>query len=138
MRFHARLWLLLTVAFLLLASPASAHGYILRSIPEDRAVLERPPVRLQYWFSEDLEPDYSYVILRDADGATIAEGGVAEDNYALMMLRVPPELPDGAYLAELRLAFASDGHVITETRAFFVGQEVGGVGGGASGYEVQP
>ncbi len=138
MRFDVRLWLVFTVAFLLLTAPASAHGYILRSIPEDRAVLDRPPVRLQYWFSEDLEPDYSYIRLRNADGELIAEGSVAEDNYALMMLRVPPELPDGAYLAELRLAFASDGHVITEMRAFFVGQEVGGVGGGASGYDVQP
>ena len=37
------------VTLLLSLSPVSAHGYLLRSIPEDRAVLERAPARLQYW-----------------------------------------------------------------------------------------
>ena len=63
---------------LLLALPgvALAHGYLLRSIPGDRAVLERAPVRVQYWFSEDLEPAYSAVTVYDAEGNPIATGGV--------------------------------------------------------------
>lgn len=130
-------WLIVAV-LLLAVEPASAHGYILRSIPENRAVLERAPARLQYWFSEDLEPDFSSVTLRDQTGAVLAEGGMDAVNRALMTLRVPAGLPDGAYIVELRLAFASDGHVVTERRVFFVGSEVGGVTGATSGYTVLP
>jgi copper transport protein len=116
--------------------PALAHGYIVRAIPENRATLERPPARLQYWFSEALEPEFSSIALRDQSGAVLATGGIDPNNDALMTLQVPPDLPDGAYLADLRLAFASDGHVVAETRVFFVGAEVSGVAGSQSGYEV--
>ena len=109
-----------------------AHGYVVRAIPADRSTLERPPTRLQYWFSEDLEPQFSALNLRDQSGQIIASGGVDDENHALLSLRVPPDLPDGAYIAELRPAFASDGHVIAESRVFFVGAEVGGVDGKAA------
>ena len=110
------LWLCLS------AFVAGAHGYIVRAIPADRSTLERPPTRLQYWFSEDLEPRFSEIHLRDQAGAVIASGGVDEANHALLTLRVPAGLPDGAYVVELRPAFASDGHVIAESRVFFVGE----------------
>lgn len=125
----------LTLALLSMALPAAAHGYIVRAIPEDRATLERAPVRVQYWFSEDLEPDYSSLILRDQTGAVLATGGVDESNQSLMSLRVPNDLPDGGYIVELRPAFSSDGHVSGESRVFFVGEEVGGIAGSSS-YQV--
>lgn len=122
------LWPLL---LLLCLSPlsAQAHGYIVRAIPADRSTLERSPTRLQYWFSEDLEPRFSEIHLRDQTGAVIASGGVDDANHALLTLRAPAGLADGAYVVELRPAFASDGHVIVESRVFFVGEEVGGVSG---------
>ncbi len=110
---------------------AGAHGYVLRAIPADRSTLERPPTRLQYWFSEALEPRFSAINLRDQTGKIIASGGVAQDSLSLLSLRLPSGLPDGAYIVELRPAFASDGHVIAESRVFFVGEEVGGVSGSA-------
>jgi len=114
-------------------TPTNAHGYIVRAIPENRAVLERAPTRLQYWFSEALEPNFSELNLRDQNGDILASGGVSEDDNTLMTVRLPNNLPDGAYIVELRPAFASDGHVIAESRVFFVGEEVGGVAGqGAS------
>jgi putative copper export protein/methionine-rich copper-binding protein CopC len=116
--------------------PMLAHGYIVRAIPENRATLTRPPARLQYWFSEALEPEFSSLTLRNQSGTVLAQGGIDPDNDALMTLQVPPNLPDGAYLVDMRLAFASDGHVVAETRVFFVGEEVGGVAGSQSGYEV--
>ncbi len=120
----------LILLMLCLSAPAAgAHGYIVRAIPADRSALERPPTRLQYWFSEDLEPRFSEIHLRDQAGGVIASGGVDEANHALLTLRVPAVLPDGAYVVELRPAFASDGHVIAESRVFFVGEEVGGVSG---------
>jgi hypothetical protein len=35
-------------------------------------------------------------------------------------------------VVELRPAFASDGHVVAESRVFFVGQEIGGIAGQAA------
>ena len=122
----------LLVFFLTLAAylaVARAHGYVVRAIPADRSALERPPTRLQYWFSEDLEPRFSEIHLRDQSGKVIASGGVDDKNHALLTLRAPGDLSDGAYIVELRPAFASDGHVIAESRVFFVGEAVGGVAG---------
>lgn len=122
----------LLLALLTLTQPAEAHGYIVRAIPEDRAVMERAPTRLQYWFSEALEPDFSELNVRDQNGDVIATGGVAENDNTLMSVRLPSDLEDGAYIVELRPAFASDGHVVAESRVFFVGEEIGGVAGQAA------
>lgn len=124
-------WLILLV-ILPLANMAQAHGYVVRAIPADRSTLERPPTRLQYWFSEALEPRFSEIHLRDQAGGIIASGGVDERNAALLTMPVPADLPDGAYIVELRPAFASDGHVIAESRVFFVGEAVGGISGTAA------
>ncbi len=120
------------LALALAVGSASAHGYIIRSIPEDRAVLERAPTRVQYWFSEPLEARFSAIVVRDGSGASVAQGGVSADQPMLLEARLPSGLPDGVYLSELRIAFASDGHVITETRAFFVGEAAGIFEGGAA------
>lgn len=126
------LFLLLAALLLLVPRPAAAHGYIVRSIPEDRSTLERAPVRVSYWFSENLEPDFSTITIRDAEGNVVASGGVPSDDLSLLTARMPTDLPDGAYVAELRVAFASDGHVIYESRVFFVGAEVAGVSSSAA------
>jgi putative copper export protein/methionine-rich copper-binding protein CopC/mono/diheme cytochrome c family protein len=123
---------LIVLFSLLMTLPIQAHGYIVRAIPEDRSTLQRPPTRLQYWFSEDLEQRFSGINLRNQSGEIIASGGVDDNNQTLLSLQVPPELPDGAYIVELRPAFASDGHVVAESRVFFVGDEVGGVEGQAA------
>ncbi len=125
---HKRFLLLLLVGLLFSTGvPVQAHGYIVRAVPQDRAVLARVPPRVQYWFSETLEARFSSVRVRDQHGTFVAEGGVDPENNTLMTARLSQDLPDGAYIVEMRVAFASDGHVITETRVFFVGQEVGGV-----------
>ena len=124
-------WLILLI-ILPLAALAQAHGYVVRAIPADRSTLERPPTRLQYWFSEALEPRFSEIHLRDQAGGIIASGGVDDRNAALLTMPVPADLPDGAYIVELRPAFASDGHVIAESRVFFVGEAIGGISGTAA------
>lgn len=134
-----RLGLLLTLMMVLgVATPAKAHGYVVRAIPENRAVLDRAPTRVQYWFSEALEPRFSEIRVRNQDGDIIAEGGVSEDNNTLMSLRLPNDLPQGAYVVELRPAFASDGHVVAESRVFFVGDEVGGIDGQGASDQAEP
>jgi copper transport protein len=118
---------LLALLMLMVVVPVQAHGFLVRAIPADRSTLERAPTRVQYWFSEGLEPAFSKIVVRDATGQSIAEGGVDPANNTLLSAELPPGLPDGAYLSELRLAFASDGHVIVESRVFFIGTAVGGI-----------
>ncbi|MEO8610004.1 MAG: CopD family protein [Chloroflexota bacterium] len=129
------------IALLLLlgaVQPASAHGYLLRAIPEDRVVLEHAPARLQYWFSEPLEPNFSKLEVRDQTGNILATGGVSPDNDSLLTVRLPRTMPDGAYIVDMRLAFASDGHVVSQSEVFFIGQAVGGVNGQAATNEANP
>lgn len=135
-RFTVRL--ILSLFLLFNVGTVEAHGYIVRAVPEDRAVLDRSPTRVQYWFSESLEPDFSSLNVRDQTGAIIASGGVAEENPTLLRALLPANLPDGAYVVELRPAFASDGHVYAESRVFFVGQEVGGFAGQAATDQAVP
>lgn len=132
------LFLLLLLLSLLPSGPSAAHGYLVRAIPEDRAVLPFPPTRLQYWFSEALEPGFSSVLVRDHTGVVIAEGGVDENNRALLTVSLPPDLPDGAYVVELRPAFASDGHVVVQSRVFFVGIEPEDIQGIAASDQAVP
>ncbi len=110
--------------WVLAIAPTDAHGYIVRSIPEDRSRLASAPPRLQYWFSEGLERQFSELNLRNQEGDVIATGGVDEQDDTLLTLRLPADLPDGAYIVELRPAFASDGHVIIDSSVFFVGDAV--------------
>ncbi len=104
---------------------ARAHGYIIRAIPQDRAVLARAPSRIQIWFSEILEPRFSTLSLSNQQGESIplTQDGVVPDNQAQLSARLPASLPDGVYLITIRAAFASDGHVVTETIVFWVGQQ---------------
>ena len=132
---HARFLVMLVLGLTLFITVqnTSAHGYIVRAIPENRAVFQYPPPRMQYWFSEGLEPEFSEINVRDQNGNVVATGGVDENNTTLLAVRLPPDLVDGAYIVELRPAFASDGHVVAESRVFFIGEEVGAVAGqGAS------
>ena len=99
---------------------------------------QRSPARIQYWFSENLEPEFTTITVRDQSGNVIATGGVDAKDLSLLSTRLPPNLPDGAYIAELRTAFASDGHVIVESQVFFIGDAVAGVAGASSGDQAVP
>lgn len=134
-----RFLILVVLVFSLFAAQnTSAHGYIVRAIPENRAVFQYPPPRLQYWFSEGLEPEFSEINVRDQNGVIVATGGVDQNNTTLLAVRLPADLDEGAYIVELRPAFASDGHVVAESRVFFIGEEVGGVAGQSAGTDAVP
>lgn len=126
------MFILTALCGLVIVSPAHAHGFLIRAVPPDGAVLDRSPARAQYWFSESLEPAFSRITVRGPGGVIIAEAGANLDNDALLAVRLPPDLPDGTYLVDLRLAFASDGHVIAESRSFSIGAASGAGGTGVT------
>src|SRR5690242_12330823 len=87
--------------------PAQAHGYIVRSIPQDQAVVSRSPSRIQIWFSENLEPRFSMLSLTNDKGEDIPlqDRGVVPNSPAQLAGRIPISLPDGAYIVTMRIAF---------------------------------
>lgn len=105
--------------------PAEAHGYLIRVIPDNRAVLSRSPTRIQAWFSEGLEPRFSTISLTDERGNAVPleDVGVVPSNTSQLSARIPQPLPDGAYIVNMRVAFASDGHIYNERLVFWVGAQ---------------
>jgi copper transport protein len=115
--------LLFISAALLDSKPVHAHGYILRSIPQDRGALSRSPSRIQFWFSENLEARFSTLTMTNDQGESIAleSSGVTPNNPSQLAARPVKPLSDGVYIVTLRAAFASDGHVLTEKMVFSIG-----------------
>lgn len=138
---RARRWQIAAILLAMLlgvVQPAAAHGYLVRAIPDDRAVLDRAPTRVEYWFSETLEPSFSTITVRDQTGKVIATGGVDANDSSLMAAKLPSGLPDGVYVVDLRPAFSDDGHVVVESRVFFVGKEAGSIDSVAASQQALP
>ncbi|PJF35443.1 MAG: hypothetical protein CUN49_10545 [Candidatus Thermofonsia Clade 1 bacterium] len=136
-----RAWIV--IAFLALFAafqPAEAHGYLIRVIPDNRAVLSRSPTRIQAWFSEGLEPRFSTISLTDDRGNAIAleEVGVVPSNPSQLSARIAQPLPNGAYIVNMRVAFASDGHIYNERLVFWVGEQGGDLAVSGEGSLIDP
>lgn len=115
-------------------SRLEAHGYIVRSIPEDRAVLDRSPNRVQIWFSEGLEPEFSTIAVYDQAGQQIdlGDGGVDPRNSGKLVASLPNNLPTGAYLIRLRPVYVNDGHAVNDTMVFWIGDPTGHINTGSA------
>jgi copper transport protein len=131
---------LLLGAMLSAPQPAEAHGYLIRVIPDNRAVLSRSPTRIQAWFSEGLEPRFSTISLTDERGNAVPleEVGVVPSNTSQLSARIPQPLPDGAYIVNMRVAFASDGHIYNERFVFWVGAQGGDLNVSGEGSIIDP
>jgi len=107
---------------LLAPSPLSAHAYLIKSVPAQRAVLFRAPVKIQLWFNERLEPRYSSLSLKRADDKPVDIGKVevnAEDPKQLSVSISP--LSAGRYVITYRV-LSVDGHVVQDQFPFTVKQ----------------
>ena len=51
----------LLIILLLAPSTVSAHAYLVKSVPAQRAVLFRAPAKIQLWFNERLEPALLFI-----------------------------------------------------------------------------
>jgi copper transport protein len=122
------------------AQRAQAHGYIVRSIPQDQSNVDRAPSRVQIWFSEALEPQFSTLGVYNQSDQQIdlGGGGVESTDHARLSVRLPPNLPNGAYIARFRVAFTSDGHITTDQIVFWVGQRTGSLTESGAGTSADP
>lgn len=114
----------LAASFILLLVPStvSAHAYLLKSVPAQRAVLYHAPAKIQLWFNERLEPRYSSLTLSNGDGKVMELGKVEVSAVDPKQLTaVLTLLPAGRYIVKYRV-LSVDGHVVQDQFSFTVKQ----------------
>ena len=110
----------LSVGLLLVPGPTLAHSLLVRSQPERRATVTRPPEEVRLWFSERIEPAYARVSVWDARGKQVDAGDATVDQADATTLAVrTPGLRAGRYTVRYRV-LSVDGHIVESSFDFTV------------------
>lgn len=114
--------LLGVLAGLLSVGQVSAHANLVRSDPSPNSAVPAAPGRIQTWYSEEMEPAYSDLVIYDSSRQRVDNGDkqVGADRLA-MSIGLKPGLPNGTYTVAWRTLSAVDGHAINGAFAFTVG-----------------
>lgn len=107
-------------AVLLRPRAARAHAGLVRSTPEDEAILTTSPAQVVLVFNEAIEPAFSSIRVTDTIGRRVDRGevAVAQDRPETLATALEP-LENGAYDVAWRVASA-DGHSIEGAFVFTV------------------
>jgi len=98
---------------------AEAHAALDHAEPGAGSTVQTAPREITLWFTEKLEPAFSTVEVRDADGAKVDQGKV---QASATVMRVDLErLPPGTYKVHWR-ASTVDTHTTEGSFSFHVGQ----------------
>jgi methionine-rich copper-binding protein CopC len=116
----ARLREILLLLLLLFPALASAHAYLIKSVPPGRATLFTSPAKIQLWFNERLEPRYSSASVIDPDGKRVDldNAQVSSDDPKQLAIGVK-QLQSGRYTVKFRV-LSVDGHVVEQSFPFTV------------------
>ena len=84
--------------FLALQSQAWAHAFLDHADPKVGDTVQTSPADLKLWFTQELEPAFSSVEVKDADGKEVdkKDAHLDEKNKALMVVSLQT-LPAGTY-----------------------------------------
>ncbi len=108
------------LAGLIHTSQVYAHATLTKSDPPRRASLSAPPKHIQLWFNEEIERDYSSIIVLDSNKNSITEALPEMVPGDLKSVVLPlPEINPGRYTVEYRV-FSVDGHVVESSFGFMV------------------
>ena len=113
-------------AVLALAAGASAHAYLIRTVPPASQILNTPPAQVALSFDEAVEPRFAIISVTNALGRRVTTGSVSRDPADPDTLVVPlkPHLPEGWYLIFWR-AISVDGHPVDGAFTYAVGPDPG-------------
>ena len=97
-----------------------SHAVLVKSFPAARAVLTRPPSRVQLWFSERLEPAFSSASVWSASGTQVdkRDAGVSPDDSKELSVSLGT-LEAGTYTVRCRI-LSVDGHVVEANFPFTI------------------
>ena len=98
---------------------AYAHAHLTRSEPRDGSTVIPAPQEVDLWFTEGLEPAFSGVEVRDAQGSRVDQGD-PQISGATMHVGLKA-LPPGTYKVNWH-ALSIDTHKTDGTFSFQVGQ----------------
>jgi len=119
----ALLLLLALLALVAAPRPVAAHAFLDESDPAANAILPNAPTTATLRFTEPLERSYSQAALHDETGAVVE--GVSsrfdEGDAYVLLVDLPPNLPNGTYSVLWQTLSAADGHTAQGYVPFTVG-----------------
>ena len=116
-----------TVAAGLLApSAASAHAYLVKTVPAGSVVLNAPPPNVQLTYDEAVEPRFAIISVTNAQGQQETTGLPRRSpaNPDTLVVPLRPHLRQGWYLIYWR-AISVDGHPVEGAFTYAVGPSPG-------------
>jgi copper transport protein len=114
------------VWLVLLPSVASAHAYLVKTVPAASQELNASPPNIQLTYDEAVEPRFAIISVTDADGRQQTTGPVRRSpaNADTLVVPLRPHLPEGWYLIYWR-AISVDGHPVQGAFTYAVGPNPG-------------
>ena len=100
------------------ATPAAARSQLIETDPAPQDQLTTSPDAVELVFVEPLDPDYTTVIVNDADQSPVPLGEQVIDG-GRVTVSLPSPLPDGAYTVAYRVV-SNDGHPVQGSYEFTV------------------
>jgi copper resistance protein C len=112
--------LLFTVFLLIMPNAARGHAYPDHADPKVGATINTSPERVRIWFDSDLEPDFSTIMVHNAESTMVnnKDGRVNPSDATLLEVTVP-RLPPGKYRV-IWSVVARDGHHTTGDYTFSI------------------
>ncbi len=105
---------------------ASAHANLVESSPKPSEELDQSPERVIIWFTEPIEPAFSSISVRDGSGAEVTQGPTQFEPTETTAMWVPlSQLQNGTYTVAWRNVSSVDGHKVTGSFLFAVGETLG-------------
>jgi copper transport protein len=113
-------------AGLVLPNVASAHAYLVKTVPAASVVLNVPPPNIQLTYDEAVEPRFAIISVTNAAGHQQTAGPVnrSSSNPDTLVVPLRPHLPEGWYLIYWR-AISVDGHPVSGAFTYAVGPNPG-------------
>jgi copper transport protein len=113
------------VLALLVPAAASAHAYLIKTVPASSVILNGPPRSVQLTYDEAVEPRFAIVSVTDVDAHQETTGPVTRSPSNPDTLVVPVKrVGEGWYLVYWR-AISVDGHPVQGAFTFAVGPNAG-------------
>ena len=112
----------LLAAMSLAPAAVRAHAFLDHADPAVGSTLQTAPSDLHIWFTQELEPAFTWIQVTDSSGASVTDGSAAIDpnNKQEMDVKLKP-LPAGTYTVKWH-ALSVDTHTTEGDFTFKVGR----------------
>jgi copper transport protein len=104
------------------SASASAHAYLIKTVPSTSSIVNAPLPNVQLTYDEAVEPRFALISVTNAAGRQVTTGPVHRSpaNFDTLVVPVRPHLPQGWYLIYWH-AISVDGHPVKGALTFAVG-----------------